>query len=147
MDKERPPSIVVIDDSDADQDLIRRAIAQCGQFNVVGYVDSNEAQRALFLIDESSIPAFITFDLRMPKLDGCELIAILRAHPPLAHVPMIVLTGNDDSAVVLRCLSAGATSVVQKPYDSAQFVGMVRALCQFWGIHNLACRPVKGYLG
>jgi DNA-binding response OmpR family regulator len=91
-------------------------------FDVVGVKDGNEALHQA--LDDS--PDLIITDIYLPRLDGVEMIKLLRKQPEFAAVPIVVLTAFPDD--VTRAIAAGANSAASKPVETKVLVKLVRNL-------------------
>lgn len=82
------------------------------------------------------VPAAILLDIKMPKLNGIEVLKILRNRPDLQHVPIIMVTASEMVKDVEICYDLGANAYVVKPIDFDEFVHMMRSLSRFWALLN-----------
>ena len=114
----------MVEDDDKGADLIRLLLAAEG-FDVVRAGSAEEALAMAPLHDLS----LVTVDIRLPGIDGWELVARLRDDPALTDVPVIVITGDPDADLAL---AAGATSILQKPVSRAD----LRASLAVEGLHE-----------
>ncbi|ULH16972.1 response regulator (plasmid) [Deinococcus sp. KNUC1210] len=80
----------------------------------------------------ASLPNMILLDLNMPRMNGFELLAVLRADPALAHLVVVVFTTSNAPGDVKRAYMLQANSYVSKPATFAEFVRLVRLLEGFW---------------
>lgn len=131
-----PFQILLVEDNPADADLVRDALAEVGHPHRVTVVsDGEEAMR--FLRRESEHagargPDLVLLDLNVPRKDGREVLAELRADPLLTHVPVVVLTSSEAERDVMYAYQLHANCVVSKPLGLEQFFHAIRALAQFW---------------
>lgn len=119
------PTVLVVDDEPTVRTLVR-ALLEMEGCRVLEAVDGVEALEFLEGADER--PALVILDLQMPRMDGEELLRNLRASPPAADVPVIVLTSATDTETEVRLVEAGADDFVRKPMDPRLFVTRVRAV-------------------
>ncbi len=77
-------------------------------------------------------PKVVLLDLRVPKIDGREVLTRLKADPVTRTIPVVVLTSSLEADDVLECYRLGVNSYVVKPVDFKQFSEVVRALGQYW---------------
>jgi DNA-binding response OmpR family regulator len=75
-------------------------------------------------------------DINLPKVNGLDALARLRAHEPPRLVPVVILTSSDDERDRLQGYSNGANSFVRKPIDLAEFVESVASLGVYWAVTN-----------
>ncbi len=112
--------IMVVEDLDAPRDII------CSYVESMGYAvvkDERSAAQALshLELDPASVTCIIT-DIRMPDMNGKQLIEIVRQHPKLQHLPVIVLTAYGTADMLVDCLKAGASGFLTKPPKKADLV-------------------------
>lgn len=147
MSHARTPSptspIVVVEDDPNDELLTMRALGRLGAPNPVQVLrDGQEAVDWLIAhcagAKPSDRPAFVLLDLKLPKLDGAEVLARLRAHPATRYLPVVVFSSSDDAADVRRCAEASANAYVQKPVDYETYRGAVQVIADFWTRCNVA---------
>lgn len=77
-------------------------------------------------------PDLILLDLNLPRMDGRELLAAIRANPELAHIPVVVLTSSAAERDIARTYALHANCYVTKPIDLDQFIEVVRSIHHFW---------------
>lgn len=115
----RAPSVLVVDDDDDVRELSAALLERAG-FRVATAIDGLDA---LDVLDRIARPDVIMVDLMMPRMDGWELIAALRAQPSRASIPVIAVSAAYDPR--RRCL--GGARVLQKPFCADQLVAAVAA--------------------
>jgi two-component system response regulator len=86
--------------------------------------------------DTSDLPAFVLLDLKLPKLDGMEVLRAMRADPRTALLRVIMLTTSREEGDVVESYSLGATSYIRKPVDFDEFIRVVGQLGLYWLILN-----------
>ncbi len=86
--------------------------------------------------DPRELPALVLLDLKLPKLDGMEVLRELRAHEPTRLLPVVVLTSSTEETDLRRCYLLGCNAYVRKPVDFNQFAEAVRELGLFWLVLN-----------
>ena len=137
--------ILLIDDNEDDIVLARRALAQAQILNPL-YVlrDGEEAmaylQGAGKYADRSEfpLPDLVLLDLKMPRMDGFELLHWVRHQPALRALRIVVLTSSEEIYDVNRAYGMGANSFLVKPFDFEDYVGLARTLGSFWFGYTLA---------
>jgi two-component system response regulator len=82
------------------------------------------------------IPALILLDLKLPKIDGIEVLRRLRAHPPTRLTPVVILTSSREEQDLIAGYELGANSYIRKPVDFQQFSESVRTLGLYWLVMN-----------
>lgn len=135
--------ILLVEDNPDDVELTLRAFEQHHITNeVVVARDGVEALDYLFGTgkfadrDTSVLPAVILLDLKLPKVDGLEVLQRLRADDRTKLAPVVILTSSTEEADVIRGYQLGANSYVRKPVDFAQFAEAVRQLGLYWLLLN-----------
>jgi two-component system response regulator len=135
--------ILLVEDNESDVDLTRRALARNRIANELKVV--NDGQAALdFLFgegphagrDTSQAPALILLDLKLPKLDGIEVLNRLRADPRTRRVPVVILTSSKEQDDLAAGYDGGANSYIRKPVDFHAFVEAIRQIGLYWLVLN-----------
>jgi two-component system response regulator len=142
---QREKIILLIEDNADDEALTLRALKKNRILNqVVVARDGLAALDYLFARgehagrDASQLPQVVLLDLKLPKLDGHEVLRQLRAHPLTKRVPVVILTSSRQDEDLLESYASGANSFVQKPVDFEQFTEAVRQLGSYWLVLNEA---------
>ena len=134
--------ILLVEDSPADAELTQEALLEYAVANSIDWVkDGAEALDFLFCrgIYEGRVfeaPAVILLDLKLPKIDGLEVLRTIRATPHLQALPVVVLTSSREEKDLLCGYSHGANAYVVKPVDGAGFIKAVGSLGVFWAMVN-----------
>jgi two-component system response regulator len=143
MNQERV--IVLVEDNANDEELMLRAFRKSGITNrVVILRDGAEALDYFFVrgthADRSltDITQVVLLDLKLPKINGIEVLRQLRGDERTQLLPIVILTSSAEEQDLVRCYSLGANSYVRKPVDFTQFVDAVRQLGQYWLMINQA---------
>ena len=138
-----PRTILLVEDNPDDEELTLRALARNNlSNNVVVVRDGQEAvdwlqgSGAYASRDAQDVPALILLDLKLPKIDGLEVLRRLRANPLTAVVPVVILTSSKEDRDRASGYQGGANSYVQKPVDFTSFVDAVRQLGMYWLMLN-----------
>ena len=82
------------------------------------------------------LPAVILLDLKMPKVDGREVLRHVRTDPELRHIPVVILTSSRAESDLLASYQLGANAFVVKPVDFQEFISAVSKLGFFWALLN-----------
>jgi CheY-like chemotaxis protein len=131
--------ILLVEDNPDDEALAIRALKKNHILNeVIVARDGAEALAYLLERDEAQRirPAVILLDLKLPKVDGLEVLHRLRADPRTRLVPVVILTSSKEEQDLVSSYSLGANSYVRKPVDFNQFVEAVRQLGLYWVVLN-----------
>ena len=119
-----PAAVLVVDDNPLNRDLLGRRLTRLGHTVTL----AEDGERALALLDERPTGFdLVLLDVVMPGIDGYAVLGVLRERGLLPHLPVLVLSALDDSTAVIRCLNAGATDYVAKPFDPAVLAARVGA--------------------
>jgi len=135
--------ILLVEDNPDDELLTLRALAKNHIANpVVVARDGVEALAYLMGTPEAPaagpLPSLVLLDLKLPKLDGLEVLQRIRATPRTRRVPVVVLTSSKQESDLVEAYDRGANSYVRKPIDFAEFVDAVGRLGLFWLMLNEA---------
>lgn len=130
--------ILLVEDNPDDEDLALRAIKKNNIVSRVvvardgvealDYLHGGDASGA----DRSSIPTVVLLDLKIPKVDGLEVLRRLRAHPRTRLIPVVILTSSMDEKDIVQGYALGANSYVRKPVNFTDFVATVKQLGLYW---------------
>jgi CheY-like chemotaxis protein len=130
--------IVLVEDNPDDEALTLRALKKQKIANdIVVLRDGVEALEYL-LSPESPLPSLVLLDLKLPKLDGLQVLKRLRAEPRTQLLPIVVLTSSDEDRDVIDGYRLGANSYIRKPVDFVQFSDAVGQLGLYWLVLNQA---------
>jgi two-component system response regulator len=135
--------ILLVEDNADDEELTLRALKKNNINNeVVVARDGEEALDYLFGTgayagrDLSLMPQLILLDLKLPKIDGLQVLQRLRADRRTRLLPVVILTSSKEQQDLIQGYSLGANSYVRKPIDFGQFIEAVRQLGLYWLIIN-----------
>jgi two-component system, response regulator len=135
--------ILLVEDNPDDELLTLRALKKTGVRNeVVVAHDGVEALDYLFASgphagrDRAVMPQLILLDLKLPRMDGLEVLRRLRSDERTRLLPVVILTSSKEQRDMLDGYGLGANSYVRKPVDFEQFVGAVELLRRYWLVLN-----------
>lgn len=138
-----PNSILLVEDNPDDEALTLRALEKKNIANeVVVARDGAEALDYLFAKgtfkdrDASILPAVILLDLKLPKIDGLEVLKAIRADQRTRFLPIVVLTSSKQEQDLLNSYSYGCNSYIRKPVDFDKFVEAIAHLGMYWLVLN-----------
>ncbi|MCX6162413.1 MAG: response regulator [Ignavibacteriae bacterium] len=135
--------ILIVDDSPKDVELTIAALAENNLANeVIVAEDGEEAldylnKRGKYADGDNVIPAVILLDIKMPKMNGIELLKHIRSDPKFKLIPVIMVTSSREERDLGESYKLGANAYVVKPVDIAQFFNAIKVLGQFWAVVNL----------
>jgi len=138
--------ILLVEDSEDDIDLALHALRQEKLANTTFVVrDGEEALDFLFCrgafssrsIDQR--PKLVLLDLKLPKVDGLEVLKALKSDPRTKSTPVVILTSSKEERDLVESYDSGANSYIQKPVDFDQFRETVKTLGMYWLIINQPC--------
>lgn len=135
--------ILLVEDNPDDEELTRLAFAECRIANRLDVArDGQEALDYLFAAgkyagrDPCELPQVVLLDLKLPKIDGLEVLRRIRANGNTRLLPVVILTTSKEQKDLVASYSLGANSYIQKPVDFAQFLEAVRQLGLYWLVLN-----------
>lgn len=134
--------IVLAEDNANDVELALAALAEINLANEVVVVrDGAEAldylyRRKAFADRSPGNPAVLLLDLKMPKVDGLDVLRAIKADDVLKTIPVVMLTSSREEQDLVRSYKLGANAYVVKPVDFRGFIDAVRQLGAFWAIVN-----------
>jgi len=134
--------ILLVEDNPNDLELTLIALERSQLANEVVIVrDGADALdylhgRGAYASREQGNPAVVLLDLKLPKVDGLEVLADIRAHAQLKSMPVVMLTSSKEEQDLIRSYELGVNAYVVKPVDFAEFVRAIADLGIFWAVLN-----------
>jgi CheY-like chemotaxis protein len=139
----RPKVILLVEDNEDDIELTLRAFAKSNIINEtivardgVAALDYLFARGQYAGRDELEMPAVILLDIKLPKIDGLEVLEKIRLNPLTKLIPVVILTSSREDRDRIECYGLGANSYIQKPVDFQRFVEAARQLGLYWLVLN-----------
>jgi two-component system, response regulator len=126
-----PPKILLVEDNPDDEELTVHALRMRTTANVEVAHDGEEALDHLFN-DAKDMPQLVLLDLKLPNIDGLEVLRRIRADERTCLTPVVILTSSDAPIDVAAGYRHGANSYVRKPVDFDQFSEAVHQLGLYW---------------
>lgn len=142
--------ILLVEDNPSDVGLTRRALEKSHIINkLVAVEDGQEALDYLLGGDPltspkmNELPALILLDLKLPKVDGLQVLRQIRANERTHRLPVVILTTSSEEQDIAQSYDLGANSYIRKPVDFTQFVQAVQNLGLYWLVLNEPAPPQK----
>lgn len=135
-------NILYAEDSADDIELTLAAFKESNFANQIDVVrDGQEALDYLFYRGkyenrEKTVPAFVLLDIKMPKLDGIEVLKLIRQSNDYKGLPVVMLTSSQMETDVIKSYELGANGFVVKPIDFGDFVKAIKGIGYFWAVLN-----------
>ena len=134
-------TILLVEDNPDDEALALRALRKN---NIANHVDvARDGVEAIeYLLGEEALagkrelPQVVLLDLKLPRVDGLEVLRRIRSEPRTRLLPVVILTSSSEQRDMVESYSLGANSYIRKPVDFAQFTEAVRQLGLYWLVLN-----------
>jgi CheY-like chemotaxis protein len=143
MNEHSVVEILLVEDNPHDAELALRALKQNKIANHIAVVsDGEEALDFIFARGafadraEDSVPKLIILDLKLPKVDGREVLRALKSDPKTKLIPVVVLTSSREESDIVESYRLGVNSYIVKPVDFDKFVESVKNLGYYWLLLN-----------
>ena len=126
-------TVLIVEDDEGHAILIRENLEAAGLRTRIEHFNDGQAVLDFFAKGLPTPPEtyLVLLDIRMPKVDGIEVLRRLKANPTLAKLPVIMLTTTDDAREIDRCYALGCNGYIQKPVDYERFADAIRQLGLF----------------
>ncbi|MCC4633790.1 MULTISPECIES: response regulator [Xanthomonas] len=137
-------TILLAEDSPADAEMAVDALRDARLANPIVHVeDGVEAmdyllRRGAYADREEGLPAVLLLDIKMPRLDGLEVLKQVRSDEALKRLPVVILSSSREESDLARSWDLGVNAYVVKPVDVDQFFTAVKTLGTFWAVINQA---------
>jgi CheY-like chemotaxis protein len=131
--------LLVVEGDPLEAELLLRSLSDLAEPERIGH--ARDGEEALdYLLGRGPfrhrlggpLPLLVLLELKLPKLDGVEVLRTLRASPRTASVPVVVLTSSAEPRELAQCYQAGANSLIRKPVEFREFADAVRTLGRYW---------------
>ena len=139
---DRFKTILLVEDSPADAEMAIDALREANLANPIVHVeDGVEAMEYLhrkgrFADRSDEDPAVLLLDIKMPRMDGLEVLQRIRADERLRRMPVVILSSSREESDLVRSWNLGVNAYVVKPVDIDQFFAAVKTLGKFWAVIN-----------
>ena len=149
MEGRRPIDILLVEDNADHATLTMRALRDGNMLNEIFWV--RDGQEAVDFLDRAGRyaapalvprPGLILLDIRLPKLDGHEVLRHIKSDPMLRSIPVVMLTTSERDDEISACYDAGVNSYVSKPVKFADFVQTIKSLKLYWIMVNHLPDPI-----
>jgi len=144
----RARPILVVEDNPMDLDFLLQAFEEHGVLNPVSIC--RDGEEALEFIDahvspdDPNLPLLVLLDLRLPKVDGVDVLRKARQHPVWKQIPVVVVTTSRENADISKAYELGVNSYVVKPVDFTAFAAVVKQIKCYWLLTNEPPFPNMG---
>jgi CheY-like chemotaxis protein len=138
----KPKRILLVDDSPRDTEMTLDALQRYHLANeVTALRDGAEAldymyRRGEFASREGAEPAVILLDLKMPRVDGLEVLRQLKSDPKFKIIPVVVMTSSREDQDLVKSYELGVNAYVVKPLNFHEFIEAIKTLGAFWAVLN-----------
>jgi two-component system, response regulator len=143
-------NILLVEDNVSDIELTRHALAIARVTNQIDVVeDGEEALEYLFHTGRhrdappDQLPAVILLDIKLPIMDGLEVLRAIRENPRTRRLPVVILTSSREEHDLARGYDFGVNSYIRKPIDFEQFAGVIKQLGLYWLVINEPPPPLE----
>jgi CheY-like chemotaxis protein len=140
--------ILLAEDDPRDEELILAALEEYNLANKVFVVRDGEEvldylyRRGKFAARTPGNPVAVLLDLKMPKLNGLEVLKVIKGDEHLKMIPVVVLTSSREEPDVTECYKFGVNAYVVKPVDFSEFMKAIKLLGVFWAAVNETPSPI-----
>ncbi|MEM9896742.1 MAG: response regulator [Bacteroidota bacterium] len=135
--------IVLVEDNEDDAALTMRAMKDVNLINEITWLKDGEkavdyllAQGNYSQRDQSKKPKLILLDLKLPKLNGTEVLQIIKENEELSQIPIVVMTSSKEDKDLQKCYELGVNSYVVKPINFSQFLKVTKEISMYWILTN-----------
>jgi two-component system response regulator len=135
-------TILLVEDSMADAEMAIDALREANLLNPIVHVEDGVDcmdylhRRGRFADRDDSDPAVVLLDIKMPRMDGLEVLKQMRGDAQLRRVPVVILSSSREESDLARSWDLGVNAYVLKPVDVQQFFSAVQMLGHFWAVLN-----------
>jgi CheY-like chemotaxis protein len=135
--------VLLVEDNQDDLDMALRSLRQANLTSQIQVVrDGAEALNFIFCRDAfagrkfENPPKVILLDLKLPKIDGMEVLKRIKSDPRTKMIPVVILTSSQEQRDVVESYNLGVNSYIVKPVNFEQFAAAVQELGMYWLLHN-----------
>ena len=137
-------TILIAEDSPADAEMAIDALRDARLANPIVHVEDGVEtldflmRRGAYANREEGLPAVLLLDIKMPRMDGLEVLQRVRSDARLRRIPVVILSSSREESDLARSWDLGVNAYVVKPVDIDQFFNAVKTLGTFWAVINQA---------
>jgi two-component system, response regulator len=135
---------MLVEDNLDDERLVVRAFRKAGIDEFVVARTGEEALNTLKARAKNAYPSLVLLDLKLPKVNGLEVLRHMRENEETKLVPVVVFTSSDEEGDILQSYELGANSYIRKPVDYESFMEAVQAVIAYWLSLNKAAPSATG---
>jgi len=128
----KPKTVLLVEDNADDERLTLRAMNRSEVPNIIQVARDGEQAVNLLFGPDAVLPDLILMDLKLPKLNGLEILRRVRKSSQTAAIPVVILTSSDEEVDIRESYKLRANSFVRKPVDFKEFIDAVRELSLYW---------------
>ena len=128
-------AILLVEDNPDDERLTLRALRRGNVANEI-LIARNGEEALSMVFSLNPLPCVVLLDLKLPKIDGLEVLRRIRAHEATHLLPIVVLTSSSEDDDIIESYSLGANSYVRKPVEIDKFTEAIRQLGLYWAVVN-----------
>ncbi len=142
MNKYQTVEILLVEDSAHDAEMTMRVLKRRGIVNEIAWVkDGVEAIEYLFCEGEyadrdNGLPKLVLLDMKMPRMDGLQVLRKLKSSEKTKHIPVIMLTSSQEESDLMNSYLSGVNSYIVKPVDFEQFDETIAQVGMYWAVVN-----------
>jgi CheY-like chemotaxis protein len=144
-----PIEILLVEDSQSDAEMTLRALKRHHLTNGIEWFEDGAIaidyllRRGSYASRDNGNPRLVLLDLKMPKLDGIDVLRILKADAATRAIPIVMLTSSNEESDIVRSYDLGVNSYIVKPVEFTKFVEEVSKLGIYWIAMNKIPCPAK----
>lgn len=139
-----PIDIILVEDNVNDAELALRVLKKNIPAERIKHLEDGEQVFEYFNLKQSQeiqqhhsvLPKVILLDLKMPKIDGIQVLEAIKANPDLKTIPIVVLTSSKEDPDLKKCYELGVNSYIVKPVDFKQFMDVISDIGVYWVNYN-----------
>lgn len=124
--------ILLVEDNPDDVKLTQRAFKNHIQEHETSFLIAKDGKEAIEYLKKKVLPQIILLDLKLPIVDGFEVLNFIRSHEPTKFIPVIILTSSTEKSDMMKAYKLGANSYIQKPINYKTFLHVVKLISLYW---------------